>query len=155
MIDVIVDDRRNLRTTLAQWRNTQPDHVESVVKVFAESSLRHHLFQICIGSGNDADVDFRRTLFSKRLNLALLQKAQQLGLQIQWKVAYLVKKECAAGRRSNDALRIGYSPREGAASITKEITYRKLLRYSCAVERHKDFITRSEERRVGKGGRAQ
>src|ERR1051325_10786813 len=30
MIDVIVDDRRNLRTALAQWRHTQPNHVEPV-----------------------------------------------------------------------------------------------------------------------------
>src|ERR1044071_9538722 len=43
MIDVVVDDRRNLRPALTQGWYTQANHIEPVIKVFTETTLRNHV----------------------------------------------------------------------------------------------------------------
>src|SRR6185503_9842285 len=103
MIDVVVDDGRNLGTPLTQRRYAQTNHVKPVVKIFAKLTLRHHIFKVCVGGGDNADVNLQRPLLTKRLNLALLQKTQQLRLQIERQVADFVKEERAAGGCSDDA----------------------------------------------------
>src|SRR5438128_7901310 len=74
VIYVVVYDDRNLRPSLTQWRHAQTDNVQAIIKVLAKATLGHHLFEICIGGGNNAYVDLYRALLAQRLNLAFLQK---------------------------------------------------------------------------------
>src|ERR1051326_5607941 len=93
MIDVVVDDRRNLRTALAQWRHTQPNHVEPVIQGLTKTTLRHHVFEISVSRRNDAHVNLAWPLFAERLNLTFLQEPQQFWLNIQRQVADFIKKQ--------------------------------------------------------------
>ena len=72
MIDVVVDDGRNLRAPLAQGWHAQANHVQAIVKVFAETPLRDHLFKVCVSCGDDPHVNLRGALLAERLNLAFL-----------------------------------------------------------------------------------
>ena len=56
---------------------------EPVEEVLAERALLHHLLQIDVGRGDHARVELDRPRFADALDLALLQRAQQLRLQRQ------------------------------------------------------------------------
>jgi hypothetical protein len=101
--------------------------------------LGHHLFQVCVGGGDDSHVNLDRALLAQRLNLALLQKSENLRLHVQRQIAYLVQEERAAFGRANDARRIMHSARKSAATIAEEVAFRKLFRDGRAVEGDEDL----------------
>src|SRR5215813_8046028 len=101
MIDVITDDRGNFRSSFAQRGHAQANHVQAVVKVFAETSLRDHLFEIGVCRRDDSYFDLCRPLFAEWLYLALLQESQELWLHVQREIADFVEKERAAGCGAN------------------------------------------------------
>ena len=76
-----LDQLRNLFTALAQRRHVDLDHLQSIVEVFAERALPHHLFEIAIGGGDDAHVDFDGAIAAEFRELAVLQHVQDLGLE--------------------------------------------------------------------------
>ena len=57
------------------------------------------LAQVHVGRGDDADVELHRSRFADALDLALLQRAQQLGLQRQRHRRHFVDEERAAMRQ--------------------------------------------------------
>jgi hypothetical protein len=54
--------------------------------------LRDHLFQVRIGRGDNPHIHFDRTLFTERLNLALLQKSKKLWLNVERQIANFIEK---------------------------------------------------------------
>src|SRR5262249_18959609 len=96
MIDVITDDRGNFRSSFAKRRHPQANDIQAVVKVFAEASLRDHLFEIGVSRRDDSYIDLCGPLFAKWLYFALMQKSQELWLYVQRQIANLVEEECAA-----------------------------------------------------------
>ena len=106
MIDVVINDRGNLRSSFAQRRHAQTNHVQTIVQIFAKTALGDHLFQISVRCGDDPNVHFDGALFTKRLNLSFLSKTEQFRLQVERQVADFVEKERAAFFRANHAQRI-------------------------------------------------
>src|ERR1051325_278848 len=139
MVDVVVDDGRNLCAALAQRRDAQAYDVEAIVEVFTKTPLCDHLFKVSVGGGDDAHVNLDGTLLAEGPNLALLQKPEQLRRTVQRRVADLVQKERAAFGRADDAGRIIDRARKRATAIAEQVAFRKLLRDSRAVKRHEDF----------------
>src|SRR2546423_11874053 len=78
--------------SLAQRRQVDVDDVQAVVEVLAETSLLHHLLQIAVGRGDDADVDLDRLHAAEAHELALLDDTQQLRLRLERNVADLVEE---------------------------------------------------------------
>src|SRR6478609_2674421 len=72
VIDVVINDRRYLRTPLSQRRHAQPNDIQSVVKVFAKCSLRDLFLEWHVRGGDDPYIDLHRTLLTDRLYLAFL-----------------------------------------------------------------------------------
>ena len=72
------------------------DDVEPVEEILAEPALLHHLPQIDVGRGDDADVDLDRLHAAEPHELALLNDAQQLGLRLERDVADFVEEDRAA-----------------------------------------------------------
>src|SRR5919198_1164627 len=89
------------------------DHCQAVVQVFAESTAFNFGSQVLVGRRDHADVDLDRLTRPDALELALLQDAQQLGLQRQTHVADLVEENRALMRHleATDALSVGTSER--------------------------------------------
>ena len=101
--DEVADERRNLVAPFAQRRDAQADDVEPVEQVLAEAPVLDLLFEVGVGRGDDADVDGERRGLAERADLAGLEEAQQLGLQVEAELADLVEKERAAARGADDA----------------------------------------------------
>ncbi|MNM92377.1 hypothetical protein D3C81_1047090 [compost metagenome] len=84
-----------LVTALAHRRQCHFQAIQPVIQVLAETALLHPFQQVTVGSADNAHVD-RLRLATDRHHLALLQHAQQAGLQGQWHVANLVQQQGAA-----------------------------------------------------------
>ena len=91
-------EQRDVLAALAQRRQRRPaDHVEPVVQVLAEAPRLDLVGEVAVGRGDDARTSTRRASSCRRpADLALLQHAQQLGLQLERQLADLVEEQRAA-----------------------------------------------------------
>ncbi len=93
----------NLLGALAKRRHVDADHAQPVVQVLAKLALGDALFQVGVGRGDDAHVHSQRSRLADRQDLPLLEKAQQLGLHVERKVADFVEEQRPARRRPHAA----------------------------------------------------
>jgi hypothetical protein len=70
-----------------------------VVEVLAKPALVDHRAQVAVGRRDPPDIDLERAAAADALEPALLQDAQQLGLQLGLELADLVEEERAAVRQ--------------------------------------------------------
>ena len=57
--------------------------------------VRNHLFQIAVGRGHQSNIDLLCARAAQSLEFSFLQSTQKLGLEVEWDVAYLIKKQRA------------------------------------------------------------
>src|SRR6185436_3435579 len=89
----MIDQFGNVLAALAQGRNSQGHHIQTVEKIRAKNLLLHFLLQIAIGRGNYTHIG---VLISRRADppkAALLEKVKKLNLHLLRQVANLVEKK--------------------------------------------------------------
>jgi hypothetical protein len=79
-----------------QRRQAQPDDVEPVQQVGAETAVAHLLLEVLVGRGDHPHVDTDQLAAADAEELVLGQHPQQTGLQRQRHVANLVQKQGSA-----------------------------------------------------------
>jgi len=62
--------------TFPQWWKRNADHIQAIVKIFPEFSLRDQLFKILVCGCDQADIHLDGLGATDWLKLALLQNAQ-------------------------------------------------------------------------------
>ena len=92
----VVHELRDVLAALAQRRELDVDDREAEVEVLAEGALVDHLAQVAVGGGEHAHVDLDDLVAADALDLAVLEHAQQLGLQVEVELADLVEEDGAA-----------------------------------------------------------
>ena len=97
----------NVLAAFAQGRQANLDHVQAIVKIFAEPSLLHFLGKILVGGGDDADVDLDLLISADAVEAAFLQDAQKIGLQLGRDVADFIEEDCSAVGQFELAFRLG------------------------------------------------
>src|SRR3989442_4564465 len=95
-LDEVLDERRDVLATLAQGRAEDRHDVEPEEQVLAEGAGADTLAEILVGRGDDAGVHTDRLRHTDRLDLAVLQHAQDLRLRARAHVADLVQEDRAA-----------------------------------------------------------
>ncbi len=88
-------DDEHVVAALAQRRQEEVHDVEAVVEVLAEAPGADLLLEDAVGRRDDADVDLLGLAVADAEDDALLQRAQQLHLQVQRQLADLVEEERA------------------------------------------------------------
>ena len=88
-------DDEHVVAALAQRRQVDVDDVEAVVEVLAEAARADLLLEDAVGRGDDADVDLLGLAVADAEDDALLQRAQELHLQVERQLADLVEEERA------------------------------------------------------------
>ena len=96
LADEVLHEQGHVFLAIAQRRQRQRDHVQAVEQVFAERAVGDHLHELGVGRGEHAHVHLDGAVLADALELALLQHAQQLGLQRRAHRADLVEEERAA-----------------------------------------------------------
>ena len=74
---------RDVLGTLAQRRNHDGEHGQAEIEIVPEAAIGDGLLEIAVRCRDDADVDADRARAPESLELAFLQNAQQLRLQLE------------------------------------------------------------------------
>src|SRR6185312_17136514 len=72
---------RHVAKAASQRRNGDREHVQAIEQILAEAAGLDQLDQILIGRRYEAEVHFDRAARADRIDLALLQRAQELDLR--------------------------------------------------------------------------
>jgi hypothetical protein len=104
----------------AEWRDVEMDDIESPVEVFAEAALIDLLFEIAVGGGDDAQVDFAFAVLADATNGSFLQNAQQFGLKGERHLADLIEEDRSTIGRLEEAGAGLARAGEGLAGMAEE-----------------------------------
>src|SRR4029077_16655510 len=94
-LNEIADQERNVFSAVTQGRDADREHVQAVEQVAAEFAAGDHLFQIAVGCCDQPGVYPPRLRAAETFEFLLLQRAQQLRLDIDWDIAHFVQEQRA------------------------------------------------------------
>ncbi|MNF52882.1 hypothetical protein D3C84_342430 [compost metagenome] len=120
--------------SLAQRRHRDREHAEAMVEVGAELPGQHRALQVAVGGGEDAHVDLEAAVVADALQVAVLQHAQQLGLQGQRQLADLVEEQGALVGHLELAGAVVDGAGEGALDVAEQLALGHRLGQRRAVE---------------------
>ena len=96
LLDEVRAQQRNVFGALAQRRHAHGDGVDPEIQILAQPPVAQRRVEIDVGRADQPEVDLDHPLAADRPVLALLQHAQQLGLQKRRHLADLVEHQRAA-----------------------------------------------------------
>src|SRR5260370_15913093 len=111
-----------------------PDHVQSIKKVFPELFLRHFLFQRFIRGSDDTDIGLNHRVTSYSRELSFLQHPEDLTLDRHRHFTDLIQEQCAAVAllESTDSLR--RCPGKRTSLAPEQLAFQQILRDRCTVD---------------------
>ncbi len=136
----MVNQQGDVFAPLAQGGQAQPDDVQSIEEILSEGSLLHLGFQVTVGGGHDAHVDFTFRHAPHRLDLAFLQHPQQLDLHGHRQLGHLVKQEGSAVSRLEQALLVDVGTGERALHMSEQFRLEQGFRDGPAIDGHEGPI---------------
>src|SRR5262249_33833984 len=136
LLQEVGGQERDILDPIAERGQIDPDHVQPVEQVGAESSLLDLVLEDLVAGRDDPDGDLDRLGPADALELPGLQDAKQLGLEARRDVARLVEQERAfVGQlEATDLATLG--PGEGALLVAEQLALQQRLIEYGAVERH-------------------
>src|SRR2546428_286597 len=90
--DEVLDEERNVLAPLAERRHVDRHDVQAIVEVLTELARPHRGLEVDVGRGDDAHVDRDGPQPAEALDLALLEGAEELRLEVQAQRADLVEE---------------------------------------------------------------
>src|SRR5208337_3018652 len=135
-LDEMMYQQRDVLAPFAQCGNPNRKDIQPVKKIGTEFLLLNQSIQIPIGGGNQTRVRREGLRTSQPFELALLQDAQQLGLELKRNLANLIQEYGSpiGQLKAADPLRDGAG--EGAALMSEELTLQQSRRNGGAVQFH-------------------
>ena len=116
----MLDEPRDVADPLAQRRQHDLHDGQAVVEILAEPAGPHLGLEVAVGRGHHADVHRVVALAAHLLDLAGLQHAQQLGLQIEAELAELVQEDGATVGPLEGARALGGCAGEGPLHVAEQ-----------------------------------
>src|SRR5258707_5282 len=116
----MVDQKRDVAVAFAQRWNEDGHDVDAEVEVFTEAAFAYRVFEVFVGGGNQAEVDFARDAAAEALHGAFLQDAQEFALEVGIKGGDFVEKERAIVGRFDHARPGGIGAGEGTLFVAEE-----------------------------------
>jgi hypothetical protein len=123
----VLDECGNVLAPLAERRHVDRHDVEPIVEVLAERALAHGAPQIHVGRRQDPHIDRHGAHPAQPLDLALLQDAQELRLQVEPQGADLVEEHRAAVGELEAAELLRVRPGEGALLVAEQLRFDQRL----------------------------
>ena len=108
--------------------------LEPVVQVLAEGAAFDRLGQVAIGRGDETDLRANHPVAAEPRELALLERAQELGLDRRRHLADLVEEQHAAAGLFDAARLHGHGAGERAALVAEELGLEQLIGQGRAVD---------------------
>src|SRR5262245_29608234 len=92
-VEKMSDELRDILAAVAERRQVNGHHVEPVVEVFAKTARGGLGQQVAVAGGNDAGIDANGLRIAHAFELSLLERTQQLYLQMRRRGVDLVKED--------------------------------------------------------------
>ena len=130
---------RDIIQAVPQGRDLNGKDVQAVKQILAKFPFADLSLQLAVGGGDQADVHLYRLGGADRVNLALLQGAQQLDLHVLAQLANLVEeKRAAVGFLKFAGVALGGAG-EGAFFVAEQHAFDQVFGNGAAVDGDKGF----------------
>jgi hypothetical protein len=133
-LEEVLDQLGDVVGALAQGRQVDADDAEPVEQVLAEAPGPDLVLEVAVGRRDDPDVDLDRLARPDPPDLALLEGAQQLGLEIERQLAELVEEQGPAVSQLEQALPGHDRAGEAALLVAEQLALDQVGRDRAAVE---------------------
>jgi len=127
-------EEEDVGAALAQRRQMDREHIETVKEILAKSARFHQLPEIAVGGGDDPDIGVARFAFPEALEFMVLEEAQEFDLHQRAQIADLVEHQCAAMGQFEAAGLVLDRPGEGAPGVAEEFAFKQRFRQRGAVQ---------------------
>src|ERR1700676_327744 len=134
------EKQRHVFAAVAQRRKDQMNHVQTVVKIFAEAAFADQSKEVDVGSGNDADIHFNCFGAAEAHEFTLLNDAQELGLRFMADSGDLIEKYGALIRDFEEPFFGRDGAGESALDVAKELRFEKVHGDGAGVDGHESFF---------------
>src|SRR5690606_1714963 len=114
--------------------------IEAIVEVLTKTPSADVGFEVAIARGDEADIHVHGSHATDALELRLLNRPQQLDLDLEGDLADLVEEEGATVRQLESSRTAGDRTREGTALVAEELTFRQTGGNRCAVEANEGLL---------------
>jgi hypothetical protein len=129
----MLDERRNVLAALAKRRDLHADDVQPIKEIVAEAPFLHCLVEALIRGGDDAHLHFDRVARADGKDLLLLDRTQELHLQVERQVADLVEEDRAAAGALEKPLLVVDRARERTTQMAEQLAFQEILGDGSAV----------------------
>src|SRR5580704_13912657 len=119
---------------LTQRWNSQLKLAQAMEKILAEAPFTHGCFQILIGCGDDPHIHCDLAMAAQTVIRSSVQHAQQLYLNMRWKLADFIQKERSLVSQFEKPRLRGIGAAEGPFFVAKQFALDQVLRQSRAVD---------------------
>src|SRR3989338_8562058 len=89
----MVEELLNILHALPQRGNGNAEDLKAIVKILAKAPFFHHLLEVPVGSCHNSDINLSGFYRAHRLNLPLLNRAQEFNLKSRCNIADLIQKK--------------------------------------------------------------
>src|SRR5215470_3008847 len=125
---------------MAQRRQLDGKYRQAIVEIATETTGFALLFEIVIGCCDHTHVELPFMILADALDLLLLQRAQQLALELEGDLAHLIEEERALVGQLEPPDPVPDRSREGTLHVTEELALEQLARNRSAVDRDQGTI---------------
>src|ERR1051326_6120480 len=139
-------EERDILEALAQRRHLDGEDVEAVVEVLAHLPVLNGLLRIAVRRGDDARIDVDLLVAADAPELALLEHAQELDLQLDRHLRDLVEEHRPALGQLEVALAALDGVRERALLMAEDLRLDQRRRDRAAVEGDERFVAPARKR---------
>jgi hypothetical protein len=129
------DEQAEVLSALAQGRQLEPT-AQAFPEIHAKRPVVHQPREIAMGGRYDPQIDTdlgRATDGPQRL---LLEYPQELALQPERKLTYLVEEQRAPGGRGDQAVSAGHGTGERPPDVAEQLALDEPVGEPCAIHRH-------------------
>ena len=130
----------NILTPLAQGRQAQTNHIQTVKQVLAKHAFFDALLKVLVGGGNDAHIGFDGAVSAHTVEMTIGQNTQQTRLQIKRHVTNFVQEQGAAFSLLKTTTPGSLSARKCTAFVTKQFAFKQIFGNGSRVDGHKRTI---------------
>src|SRR5215469_12359457 len=124
-VEKMLRQGNDVGNALAQGRQMDRYHMQSIEQILAELSLPHPLLEIAMGCGDHANIDRLRPA-TDRGDHALLKGPENLRLHSDIHVADLIEKQRSALGFTKRTFPVAGCPGEGATHMAKQLAFHEL-----------------------------
>ena len=139
-INEMLNQCRDVRIPLPEWRYPDRKHIEAEPQILAEQVSLHHGFQVAVCGSDDPYIQRNGFCATDSFDLFALQHLQQSHLRRRWQLTNLIEEDSTFIRTLKTTTFLGQRAGESASLMPKEFTVYQCFRDSTTIHTNERCI---------------